>query len=187
MQKNISKIVINLWLIIFMQYDIILSAAFSTSRSSVPKKYTEVFDPLVCAVLDGNIIKVSSALAKIEKERVYDCHQRISYNFTLRHIAWNPGIDSLLKLFGVAPLGERLVTTISAELACDYGNNIEIIKAMASRYRLNSGALRHLKDEIIISKMRDPVARDIYGKYTEDYSFKQRAELARQMRESYYQ
>ena len=144
----------------------VTGAASEGSESLLPaKSYLEVFDPLVQGVLEGDLAKVTAAL-----DSGANPFQRISYNKTLRHLAYQPEIDDLLKSLGVAPLEPIVYQILAAEDLDRFGGDLQAIPAEIFEKQFG----------------RNPNDKDLLGRYPEDYSWDQkRIEAIGMMRSAY--
>ena len=133
--------------------------------------YKEVFDALVQAVLEGDIIKFN------QERRRYDPHQRISFCRSLRHVAWKEEIDSiLLHDCKVAPINLIEYSLIPEEFGKYTDAQIRSFFYKNGR----SVVSFHTKYE------RNPGDKDVYGKFPEGYTAEQKKEVAIMMIKSPY-
>ena len=151
------------------------------SEASVTRTYKEVFDPLVQAVLDNDPGQVLSELKKGECSP----YQRLPFWYTLRHVAPTPEINTLLlhchllagskHKVGVAPKDEIHFALVPAHIIDGYSPSEFYSQPYCADYLAT------------VSKFeRDPELKDIYGKFPEDYSYEERAIMAKRIRENHY-
>lgn len=143
----------------------------ATEMRTVIKTYTQLFDPLVQAVLEGDLGKFTAAL----ETGKYDINQKLPFGRNLRHIAYHPLIDKKLLELGVAPsemidfyLIPSAVWKIyekkeRAETVYQYLKKINVIETFAKHERSLDGV-------------------DVYGKFPESYEYCKRECFALQMR-----
>lgn len=132
-------------------------------------RYDQVYDKLVCAVLENDLAKAKKAL-----EDGCNPLQRLAFDYSLRHLAHSEAMDDLLLSVGVAPICRVLVAR-EAERHC-YGGL--------------------LFKERNFDWERDLRWRDVRGMYPEDYPIvsqgaesgpvPSRKELAQFLRENSY-
>ena len=140
---------------------IVFNFTINNCAERSPKRYSEVFSPLVCSVLEGDYYKFSKilddtpdAIKKVEP---------LPFGYNLRHLAYHFMIHARLKRLGVAPLEPREFILCTAEE--EYG-------------------LRSSRKVVI---MRDPEYKDVYGKFPEDYTEIKKKKHAECLKNSYYQ
>jgi hypothetical protein len=131
-------------------------------------RYDQVYDKLVCAVLENDLAKAKKAL-----EDGCNPLQRLAFDYSLRHVAYSEAMDDLLLSAGVAPIC-RVQVAREVERHC-YGFSFKE---------------RNLDWE------RDLRWRDVRGMYPEDYPIvsqgaesgpvPSRKELAQFLRENSY-
>lgn len=129
------------------------------------KSYEEVYDPLVCSVLEGNVAGFNQAL-----RAGHNPLQLISAGRTLRHVAYNRIINRRLLELGVAPLDKKTYRLVSAE----------------DMYKHEEGEIDAADVALDRFLARNLAAKDFYGKYPEDYSIEQRRAIADEMKASPY-
>ena len=147
------------------------------NRPSYPTfRYTEIFDLLVQAVLDNDLVA-----AKLAYQAGFNPCQRLPFNYSLRHVAQCPEMDLWLQGLGVAPAESvsywREDFWIWEEQdVCNRNTRSKVFLAddgtgMQRELFFNDAVGRQWDRRAKYSKVlgRNPAWRDVRGKYPEDY------------------
>ncbi len=104
-----------------------------SDQGPVTKRYYEVYDALVCAVLQNNVGEAEYLL----KRGDFDPHQKIAFGYTLRHLVSSLDMDTLLFRNKVAPDAKIKSILVSAEVYTCCDGEESIVRGYIDRYELN--------------------------------------------------
>lgn len=142
----------------------LVSSDESVEAAPVTKRYYEVYNQLICAVVQGNVGEVAYLLRENKRTGFFNIHQKIAYGWTLRHLAGTEEMDCLLLDHGIAPDTTRRTLLVSAEIytACD--GDEEVVAGYIERH--NRNPLGFQKFCSICMKQEAKVAAKSYGRAT---------------------